>query len=86
MLILAIICFGLLAGGLAQLILGRSFDSVHWSLALGAGLGGSFVGGLLLSFLNGDGLSLSPSGLFGSVVGAILVTVAWGWWTARAKS
>lgn len=78
MLIIGIICFGLLAGGLAQLVLGRSMDTVNWPLAIGAGLLGSFVGGLLVSLLSGDGLELRASGLIGSVVGAVLVTAAYG--------
>jgi uncharacterized membrane protein YeaQ/YmgE (transglycosylase-associated protein family) len=78
MLILAIIVFGILAGGLAQLILGTSFNEIDWTTALVSGLLGSFVGGLLVSLLSGDGLDLRPSGLIGSVVGALIVTLAWG--------
>lgn len=77
MLILAIIMFGILAGGLAQLALGSRMDSVNWSMAIVAGLAGSFVGGLLISLLAGDGLELRPSGLIGSFVGALLVTLGW---------
>lgn len=83
MLILAIIVFGLLAGGLAQLVLGRSMRDVNWTVAIVTGLVGSFVGGLLVSLLAGDGLELRPSGLIGSVVGALLLTLAWGWWDKR---
>ncbi|MCP3424294.1 GlsB/YeaQ/YmgE family stress response membrane protein [Nocardioides pinisoli] len=83
MLILAIIVFGLLAGGLAQLVLGRSMRDVNWTIAIVTGLVGSFVGGLLVSLLAGDGLELRPSGLIGSFVGALLLTLAWGWWDKR---
>ena len=86
MLILAIIVFGLLAGGLAQLVLGRSMRDVNWTLAIVAGLIGSFVGGLLASLLAGDGLKLRPSGLIGSFVGAVLVTLAWGWYDKRRSA
>lgn len=86
MLILAIIVFGLLAGGLAQLVLGRSMRDVNWTLAIVAGLIGSFVGGLLASLLAGDGLELRPSGLIGSFVGAVLVTLAWGWYDKRRSA
>lgn len=86
MLILAIIVFGLLAGGLAQLMLGRSMRDVNWTLAIVAGLIGSFVGGLLASLLAGDGLELRPSGLIGSFVGAVLVTLAWGWYDKRRSA
>ncbi len=42
-----------------------------------AGMAGSFVGGLLASLIAGDGLALRPSGLIGSVVGAIIVLLIW---------
>lgn len=86
MLILAIIVFGLLAGGLAQLVLGRSMRDVNWTIAIVTGLVGSFVGGLLVSLLAGDGLELRPSGLIGSFVGALLLTLAWSWYDKRRSS
>jgi uncharacterized membrane protein YeaQ/YmgE (transglycosylase-associated protein family) len=46
-------------------------------MALGAGIGGSFVGGLIASLLAGDGLALRPSGIIGSLVGALIVTLIW---------
>jgi uncharacterized membrane protein YeaQ/YmgE (transglycosylase-associated protein family) len=49
---------------------GRQID---WQLALVTGLVGSFVGGLLASLVAGDGLRIRPSGLIGSIVGAIAV-------------
>ena len=51
MLILGLILFGMLVGAGAQLILGRSAKGIDWTLALVAGLVGSFVGGLLISLL-----------------------------------
>jgi uncharacterized membrane protein YeaQ/YmgE (transglycosylase-associated protein family) len=84
-LILAIILFGMIAGAAAQLILGRKSGSIDWAMAFIAGLSGSFIGGLLASLLSGDGLDLRPSGLIGSVVGAIVVTAAWRWWDGRNK-
>ena len=83
MLILAILVFGFLAGGLAQLVLGRSMRDVNWTIAIVTGLIGSFVGGLLVSLLAGDGLELRASGLIGSFVGALLLTLAWGWYEKR---
>ncbi|HPB45856.1 MAG TPA: GlsB/YeaQ/YmgE family stress response membrane protein [Microthrixaceae bacterium] len=74
MLIVGILLFGMFVGALAQMLLGRAGHAIDWPLALGAGLGGSFVGGLLVSLLAGDGLSLRPSGLIGSFVGAVIVT------------
>lgn len=83
MLILGIILFGMLVGAAAQLIVGRSGGSVNWPLAFGAGIAGSFVGGLLVSLVAGDGLELRPSGIIGSIVGAVIVTLAWQWWQGR---
>ena len=79
MLILAIIVFGMVVGAGAQLVLGRSNGRINWTQALVAGLAGSFVGGLLVSLLSGDGIALRPSGIIGSLVGAILVTAVWRW-------
>ena len=84
MLILGLIIFGLMAGAIAQLILGRSGWKINWTMALVTGLIGSFVGGLLISLLTGNGLNLRPSGIIGSIVGAILVTLAYQWWQKRS--
>ena len=83
MLILALILFGMIAGAAAQLLLGTPARGINWSLAFGAGLIGSFVGGLLISLLAGDGLELRPSGLIGSIVGAVIVTAGWLWFKRR---
>ena len=82
-LILALILFGMLIGAGAQLIVGRSANGIDWPLAFGSGLVGSFVGGLLISLLAGDGLALRPSGIIGSLAGAIIVTLGWQWWRGR---
>ena len=77
-LILAIIVFGMVIGALAQILLGgKNLRTVDWGLALVAGIVGSFIGGLLISLLSGDGLELRPSGIIGSLVGAVLVTAGW---------
>jgi uncharacterized membrane protein YeaQ/YmgE (transglycosylase-associated protein family) len=77
MLILAIILFGMLAGAAAQLVLGKPAGGINWTVAFVAGLVGSFVGGLLSSLISGDGLALRPSGIIGSLVGAVIVTAGW---------
>ena len=77
MLIIGILVFGMGIGALAQLILGRTGRSINWGMALGAGLGGSFIGGLIASLIAGDGLALKPSGIIGSIVGALIVTAVW---------
>ena len=42
------------------------------------GLIGSFVGGLLASLIAGDGIEFRPSGVIGSIVGAVIVLALWG--------
>ena len=86
MLILGIIVFGLAAGWVAQLLLGRGGRRIDWGLALVAGLLGSFVGGLIASLIAGDGLALRPSGLIGSIVGAVLVTAVAGAIRGRSRA
>lgn len=84
MLIIGLVLFGMLVGAGAQLILGRSRKGLDWTLAIVAGLLGSFVGGLLISLLAGDGLEFRASGIIGSLVGALIVTAAWTWWKGRS--
>lgn len=86
MLIIAIILFGMLIGAGAQLILGRGASGVNWPVAFVSGLVGSFVGGLLVSLLAGDGIELHPSGIIGSLIGAVIVTAAWQWWQGRSAA
>ena len=86
MLILGLILFGMLIGALAQLILGKERAGIDWTMAIVAGLVGSFVGGLLASLLSGDGLELRPSGIIGSIVGALIVTAIWRGTRGRAKA
>jgi uncharacterized membrane protein YeaQ/YmgE (transglycosylase-associated protein family) len=77
-LILGIIVFGMAIGWIAQLILGKGrTTSQDWVQAIVAGLVGSFVGGLLISLLFTDGLRLRPSGIIGSIVGAVIVVAIW---------
>ena len=82
MLILALLALGAGSGWAAQKILnpGRPVD---WTKALPQGLIGSFVGGLLASLVNGDGLSIRMSGLLGSIIGAIVVIGVTNAWSAR---
>ena len=84
MLILAIILFGMVTGFAAQLLLGKPARGIDWSLAFCAGLIGSFVGGLLISLISGDGLDLRASGIIGSIVGAVIVTAGWLWFKRRS--
>jgi len=85
MLILLLLVSGMAIGGLAQVILGRSGFKIDWTMALVAGIGGSFIGGLLASLLAGDGLAIKPSGIIGSLVGALVVTAVW-WQTSKSRA
>ncbi len=64
-------------GWMAQWVLNRAGRKTDWTMALVAGLGGSFVGGLIGSLLAGEGFAIRPSGMIGSFVGAVVVTFAW---------
>ena len=85
-LIIGLILFGMLIGAGAQLILGRASTGIDWSVALVSGLIGSFVGGLIFSLVAGDGLELRPSGIIGSLLGAVIVTAAWHWYKRRQSA
>jgi uncharacterized membrane protein YeaQ/YmgE (transglycosylase-associated protein family) len=76
----------MMIGALAQFILGRDGKRVDWSMALIAGLAGSFVGGLLFSLVAGDGIALRASGLIGSIVGAVIVTAIWQFVDSRKRA
>ncbi len=69
MLIFAILGFGIIVGFIAGWITGTE----SWGKRIGYGLLGSFVGGLLASLIAGDGLKLRPSGIIGSIVGAVIL-------------
>ncbi|MDM7829924.1 GlsB/YeaQ/YmgE family stress response membrane protein [Cellulomonas edaphi] len=86
MLIIGLILFGMLVGAAAQLILGREGKRIDWTMAIVAGLAGSFVGGLLASLIAGDGIELRASGIIGSIVGAIIVTAIWRWSRNRSRA
>ena len=72
MILLFLLVWGLFAGWIANLILGGGARPDDWGILLLAGVVGSFIGGLLASLLAGDGLELQPSGLIGSIVGAVV--------------
>lgn len=73
MIFLFILVWGLFAGWIANIILGGGARPENWGPLLVAGLVGSFVGGLILSLLFGDGIRLRPSGIIGSTLGAVVV-------------
>ena len=78
-LIVTLIIVGLIAGALARLIVpGKQHMSIPMTIAIG--MVGSFVGGFLGYLLfhkdSQDGF-LQPSGIIGSVIGAIIVLLLW---------
>jgi len=78
MIVLAFVVIALVAGYIANFLVGKGKGFLPWEMFV-AGIIGSFVGGTLLSFIAGDGFDIALSGLIGSVIGAIVVLAAWGW-------
>lgn len=78
-LIVSILVIGLIAGALARLIVpGRQDLSIPMTIVLGivGSFLGGFVGYLLFHEDSQDGF-LQPSGILGSVVGAVVVLLLW---------
>jgi uncharacterized membrane protein YeaQ/YmgE (transglycosylase-associated protein family) len=84
-LILVMIAVGMGAGWIAQLVLNGG-GRTDWGLALVTGLIGSFVGGLLFSLISGDGIRIRPSGLIGSIIGAIVVLAIYQFFKKRQSA
>ena len=77
--IVTIIVVGLIAGALARLLVpGKQNLSIPMTIVLG--VVGSFVGGFLGYLLFGKDAAqgfLQPSGIIGSIIGAVIVLVIW---------
>ena len=82
---------GMAAGWFAWIVLGKSRVLMRadkkpdYAALLGLGVAGSFIGGLGLSFLLGDGLTLRPSGMIASAVGSIVVVAIYLWAKGRSR-
>ena len=77
MIIIVFIIIGLVAGWIANRVVGarRGFTPLELFVV---GLAGSVVGGTLFSLLLGEGLDLRPGGFIGATVGAILILAVYG--------
>ena len=78
-LIISIVVIGLIAGALARLIVpGKQDISILMTIVLG--IVGSFIGGFLgylLFHKDAGGGFLQPSGIIGSVIGAVIALLIW---------
>ncbi|UQX87362.1 GlsB/YeaQ/YmgE family stress response membrane protein [Jatrophihabitans telluris] len=78
-LIVTLIIVGLIAGAVARLLVpGKQDLSIPATIVIG--IVGSFVGGFLgylLFHKDGQDGFFQPSGLFGSIVGAVIVLLLW---------
>lgn len=70
------IIIGLIAGAIARWIMPGA-DPMGWLGTIVLGIVGSFVGGFILNLLTNNGMELSPSGIIGSILGALLVLFIW---------
>jgi uncharacterized membrane protein YeaQ/YmgE (transglycosylase-associated protein family) len=78
--IIWMIVVGLVAGLIARAIMPGK-DSMGWVMTIVLGIVGSFVGGFLMNFvMHNDAVGTSdfqPSGIIGSVIGALVVLGIW---------
>ena len=83
--VLGLLIVGLIAGALARLLVpGRDPLSIPATILLG--IVGSFVGGFLADALfrsDAEDRGFGPAGLFGSVVGAVIVLLIYRWIQTR---
>jgi len=72
--IISMIVVGLIAGLIARAIMPGA-DPMGWIGTIVLGIVGSFVGGFLASTLlgRGTGNGLEPTGIVGSIIGALIV-------------
>ena len=73
--LISLIVVGLIAGLIARAIMPGA-DPMGWLATIILGIVGSFVGGFLFATLfhrNATGNVLEPSGIVGSIIGAVIV-------------
>ena len=77
MIILAFIVIALVAGFVANFLVGGQRKYENWELLV-VGFIGSFVGGLIFNLLGGNGFEIHWTGLLGSIIGAVVVLALYG--------
>lgn len=83
--LLTLLVVGAIAGFLARaLVPGRDAMSIPATVALG--VVGSFIGGFLASLLFGRQFDLHPSGIIGSVIGAVIALLAYRAISSRSRA
>lgn len=74
--LISFLIIGLIAGFIARWLVPGP-QPMGWLGTMVLGLVGSFVGGTLGALLFGGTLDVMPSGLIGSILGAIIVLLVW---------
>src|SRR2546427_12915664 len=74
--IIGFVIVGLIAGFIARALVPGP-DPMGWLGTMILGIVGSFVGGTLAALVFGGTLEPSPSGLVGSIVGAVILPLIW---------
>lgn len=74
--LIGFLLIGLLAGFIARALVPGP-DPMGWLGTMVLGIVGSFVGGTLASLLFGGTLDVTPAGIIGSIIGAIIVLLIW---------
>jgi uncharacterized membrane protein YeaQ/YmgE (transglycosylase-associated protein family) len=77
MIILAFVVIALVAGFIANYLVGKGRNFETWELFV-AGLVGSFVGGTIFTLIFERDFDIRISGLIGSTIGAIVVLAIYG--------